>query len=104
MPETTAIRVSIEEKKKIASLANQPQQLRDFLDTLIKAKSNPSIDDVSPIRGYPGIEIQIIGNNFAETIDGNKVTVGGKPATVIEARPGLLKILTSPHQNRTHRS
>ncbi len=96
MSRRTIIRFSKEEKNKIASLANQPQRLRDFLDALIKAKSNPSIDDFSPIRGYPGTEIQITGKNFAETREGNKVTIGGEPATVIEAKPDSLTILSSP--------
>ena len=57
--------------------------------------SEPVIDSFYPIRGCPGVEIEITGSNFSSDLHENAVKVGGAPAYVIEASLTRLKIITS---------
>ena len=55
----------------------------------------PRITDFDPVAGQPAERMVIRGSGFASTREGNDVTVGGKPAIVVDAQPGTLVALLS---------
>jgi len=95
MPEKRKLTIT-EVRKRITALAGKPEKLRDYLDSIIPVLRGPSIDDFSPRRGHPGAMLKIRGRNFALARQDNEVTVGGKPAIVVEADSTTLKVITSP--------
>jgi M6 family metalloprotease-like protein len=56
---------------------------------------SPHITQVNPFLTYPGSVIDIVGEGFADTLDGNTVMVGGQPARVIHASTTALKVIVS---------
>lgn len=54
----------------------------------------PVISQFAPHKGYPGTMLKIYGSNFAATRQDNFVTVGGRPALVVQATATLLEVIT----------
>jgi hypothetical protein len=85
----------VDVRERIEKLSGKPEELKDYLEHTIPYLRGPNIDDFLPRKGYPGTILTIRGTNFASSREDNIVTVGGKPATVIEAVPGQLRVITS---------
>jgi hypothetical protein len=64
-------------------------------DLLLPRSLDPVVDFFYPIRGCPGIALEIGGKNFSTKREENRVTVGSAPALVVEASSDRLKIITS---------
>lgn len=90
----------IMDRKNSSLLGSLVNLFRRVLDRLFRiifrpVTSEPIIDSFYPIRGCPGVEIEITGSNFSTDLHENAVRVGGAPAHVIEASPTRIKIITS---------
>ena len=73
------------------------EQLRRFIDTFkLPIDPSPQIADFQPWRGYAGTIMTIIGNNFSDTREQNRVRVGGQYAYVVEASSDRLLVITHP--------
>ncbi|MDJ0901361.1 MAG: IPT/TIG domain-containing protein [Xenococcus sp. MO_188.B8] len=88
------------ERKNSSLLGSLVNLFRRVLDRLFRiifrpVTSETVIDSFYPIRGCPGIEIEITGSNFSTDLHENAVRVGGTLAHVIEASPTRIKIITS---------
>lgn len=57
------------------------------------AGGGPTIADFAPVSGHGGTKLTISGTGFAAVREDNEVTVGGKPARVIEASSSKLEVL-----------
>lgn len=66
-----------------------------FFGAARPAPAAPVIDSFRPIRGCPGIMLEIHGRNFGSAREDNDVTVGGATAYVVEASAARLKVITS---------
>jgi hypothetical protein len=87
---------SLEVRDQIIALANQPELIQDYLSRVLPFLLGPVISDFTPQKGYAGTLVEIHGGNFAAARHDNDVTVGGRPAMVVEAAPNLLKVITDP--------
>lgn len=71
------------------------RQLRRFIGTFrLPVDPGPHIADFQPWRGYAGTMMTIIGNNFSDTREQNRVRVGGQYAYVVEASSSELLVVT----------
>jgi len=82
-------------KSLLSAGINIIKKLPDWLRGHKPVLPGPKIILVKPVRTYPGSVINIIGSGFAETLDGNTVTVGGQPARVLRATNTELKVIAS---------
>ena len=70
-------------------------QLRRFIGTFkLPVDPGPQIADFQPWRGYAGTMMTIVGNNFSDTREQNRVRVGGQYAYVVEASTNKLLVIT----------
>src|ERR1041385_6484603 len=83
-----------EVRQHIIALANEPEKLKEYLESKIPFLLGPKISDFSPRQGYAGTLLEIQGSNFATDKKDNEVTVGGKPAEVVYSSPTILKAIT----------
>src|SRR5262245_30788797 len=85
-----------EVKERAFALADQPEQLLEFLRHSLPLLRGPSINGFTPAAGHAGTMLDISGHNFADARADNQVVVGGKPATVVAASATNLKVITDP--------
>lgn len=81
-------------KDKILKMVDKPEELKKYLDKTMHSLKGPSITSFLPRKGYPGTILEIEGKNFSAIRETNEVTVGGKPATVVEASQDRLRAIT----------
>ncbi len=77
--------------------ALEPAQLRRFIDTFkLPVDPGPHIADFQPLSGYAGTMMTIIGNNFSDVREKNRVRVGGQYAYVVDSSINQLLVITHP--------
>jgi hypothetical protein len=72
-------------KDKILKMVDKPEELKKYLDKAVPLLKGSSITSFLPRKGYPGTILEIEGKNFSAIREANEVTIGGKPAIVVEA-------------------
>ena len=83
---------------KLQYQALDSSQLRRIIDTFrLPVDTGPQIADFQPWSGYAGTAMTIIGNNFSDSREQNRVRVGGKKAFVVEASANQLLVITHPN-------
>lgn len=68
--------------------------LERILRLLTPAGPAPVVRGFRPIRGCPGVAIEVWGSHFAAMREDNRVTVGGVHAYVVEASAERLQVVT----------
>ena len=82
-------------KDKILRRVDKPEELKKYLDKAVPLLKGPSITtSFSPRKAYPGTFLEIEGKNFSAILEANEVTIGGKPAIVVEAGQARLRVIT----------
>ena len=71
------------------------RNILDFILNIFRTEAiGPTISSFLPIRGCPGIALEVNGYNFSHSREDNHVKVGGAQAHVIAASANRLKIIT----------
>lgn len=94
MPKIKRASGAAEFRKRLLELAKRPEEIRGYLDRALPLLRGPSVDDFKPRSGFAGSTIVITGRNFSPVRGDNLVSVGGKPALVVEAAAGRLRVIS----------